>query len=179
MSGLKKLSDLLYKIGCVITVIFMVFLTLLIVASVIARFIFNSPVQWQYESTLVCLSWNIFIGMSMTFKMNEHMRLTFVVNALKPSVRVIWLNVIDVILIAFMIYTGILSISVIQTTWATLYKTIPVSKGLFYLPYPIGAAMSAVQILYNMLLRNKDNVLTKEEQDKLAEAGAKPAVEVK
>ena len=171
--GLKALSDFCYKVARCVTIAFMIFLVILIVGSVIMRFVFNSPVDWQYEATLVCLSWNVFIGMSMTFKKEEHMRLTFVINALDPEKRVIWMNIIDVLLIVFLIYSGFLSIGVIQTAWKTLYKTIPVSRGLFYLPYPFGCAFSVVHLIYNMLLRNKDSVLTLSEKEALAGAGQK------
>ena len=48
---------------------------------------------------------------------------------------------------AFLLYSAYLSIGVINTSMKTLYQTIPVSRGLFYLPYPIGCVFSACQII--------------------------------
>ena len=72
-------------------------LCLIIVYSVIMRFIFNNPVTWQYELTLVGLCWAIFIGMPMTFHKQEHLRLTFVSDKLAPKTWRIYMDVIDLL----------------------------------------------------------------------------------
>lgn len=147
MKYFEKLCALLDKIASIITVAMMVFLTVLITAAVISRWIFNTPIAWQYEATLVCLSWVVFIGMSITFRIDEHMRLTFVPNAMPPKMRNIWLAIMDVIVLLFLVYAGYQSISVIQNAMPTLYQTIPVSRGLFYMPFPIGCAFSVCHII--------------------------------
>ena len=91
MKTLEKICKVLDTIASAVTVALLVFLTILITYSVISRFIFNTPVAWQYEATLVCLSWVVFIGMSVTFRNDEHMRLTFVSNAMPEKIRNIWL----------------------------------------------------------------------------------------
>lgn len=142
-----RFCGLLDKIASVITVALMVFLTLLITVAVISRWIFNSPIAWQYEATLVCLSWVVFIGMSVTFRLDEHMRLTFVYNALNPKIQNLWLAATDLVVLLFLVYAGYCSIAVVQNAIPTLYQTIPVSRGLFYLPFPIGCFFSACHII--------------------------------
>jgi TRAP-type C4-dicarboxylate transport system permease small subunit len=147
LKAFDKFCGVLDAIATVITVALMVFLTVLITAAVISRWIFNSPIAWQYEATLVCLSWVVFIGMSITFKLDEHMRLTFVSNAMSPKVRNIWLAIMDLITLLFLAYAGYESISVVENAMPTLYQTIPVSRGLFYMPFPIGCAFSVCHII--------------------------------
>ena len=118
MKTLEKICAVLDKIASAVTIALLVFLTILIAYSVISRFVFNTPVAWQYEATLVCLSWVVFIGMSITFRNDEHMRLTFIKNAMP-----------------------------------TQYQTIPVSRGLFYMPFPIGCVMSLFHIVNTNLKR--------------------------
>ena len=92
VKAFEKLCKFFDGIATFITTVLMIFLTVLITVSVISRWIFNSPITWQYEATLVCLSWVVFIGMSITFRQDEHMRLTFVSNAIKNiKIRNIWL----------------------------------------------------------------------------------------
>ncbi len=131
---------------CVCTVL-MVFLTVLITVAVISRWIFNAPIAWQYEATLVCLSWVVFIGMSITFRLDEHMRLTFVSNAMSPKIRNIWLAIMDLVVLVFLVWGGYLSIGVVENAIPTIYQTIPVSRGLFYLPFPIGCVFSVFHII--------------------------------
>ena len=147
MKKFDKLCEVINNIASVITVAMMIFLILLITWSVISRYCFNNPVAWQYEVTLVCLSWIVFIGMSMTFHNDEHMRLTFVPNAMSPKMRAIWLTIMDGFCFVFLVVAGILAISVVQNSMQTLYQTIPVARGWFYLPFPIGALMSLFQIV--------------------------------
>lgn len=147
MKKIDKLCEVINNIASAITVAMMVFLILLITWAVFSRFVLNNPVAWQYEVTLICLSWIVFIGMSMTFHNDEHMRLTFVSNAMKPKMRAIWLSVMDGFCFVFLVVAGFLSISVVQNSMQTMYQTIPVARGFFYMPFPIGACMSLFQII--------------------------------
>ena len=147
MKAFDTFCGLLDRIASAITTALLVFLTVLITYAVISRGLFNAPVAWQYEATLVCLSWVVFIGMSVTFRIDEHMRLTFISNAMPPRLRVIWLALLDLVVFVFLAYAGYESISVIQTAMPTIYQTIPVSRGLFYMPFPIGCVLSLFHII--------------------------------
>lgn len=155
---LGKISDFLDAIASIVTVILVAFLSVLIFAAVLWRYVLNNPITWQYEVTLVCLSWVIFIGMSMTFKHKEHMSLTFITNRLKSKVKVVWLDVIDLVCIAFLVMGIITSISIVQNTWSQMYMTVALSRGLFYLSFPIGAFISIVHLVYHILTRDVSSV---------------------
>lgn len=152
-NAIHQCSLFLDKICAVVTGFILVALCLVTDYSVIMRFIFNSPVQWSYELMLVGLSWATFIGMPMTFHKQEHMRLTFVTDKLKPSVWRVYMTVIDVILIVFLIVGVVNSVQVVQNAWGQVYQTIPVSRGIFYLSFPIGAAISVVHLIDIILNR--------------------------
>jgi TRAP-type C4-dicarboxylate transport system permease small subunit len=125
---IHKCSLILDKISALVTGIILVALCLIIDYSVVMRFIFDSPVKWQYELTLVGLCWATFIGMPMTFHKQEHLRLTFVTDKLKPATWRIYMDVIDLLLIVFLVVGIINSISVVQNAWGQLYQTIPANK---------------------------------------------------
>lgn len=93
--------------------------------------------------------------MSITFRKDEHMRLTFVANALPEKFRPIWIAIMDLFVLAFLIVGGICSISVVKNAMPTIYQTIPVSRGLFYMPFPIGCALSVIHIINNSIKRLK------------------------
>ena len=161
---LGRLSKICEYIADVITVVLVVFITILIFVNVIFRFLFNNPIIWQYEATLVCMSWVVFIGMSMTTAHKEHMKLTFILGALKPKVRLYWENVLDIILIVFMIIGIVKGIEITQSTWSQMYQTIPVKKGIFYMAFPIGAAFSLLHLVYHVLNRKTDDFKTEDEE---------------
>lgn len=153
-----KLSAALDALAAVITSVTIASLCILIFLAVFWRWILNDPIAWQYEATLVGFSWMIFIGMSQTFRTQEHMSLTFITNALNRKHRVYWLNVIDLACIAFLIVGLVCSISVVRSSWPNIYMTIPVSRGIFYLSFPIGASFSIVHLVDHILNRNEQNV---------------------
>lgn len=154
---IHRLSKILDTISSVICAAILAGLCIIIVYSVIMRFIFNNPVTWQYELTLVGLCWAIFIGMPMTFHKQEHLRLTFVTDKLKPKTWMIYMDVIDLLLIAFLVIGIIESKSIVATTWKTVYKTIPVRKGVYYLSFPIGCGFSIVHLVDLILSRKPED----------------------
>ena len=147
MKAFDKLCGILDKIVSIITVAMVAFITVLVGYSVISRWVFDIPVAWQYEATLVCMSWIVFLGMSVTFRLDEHMRLTFISNAMPLKVRNYWLALMDFFTLLFLAYAAYESISVIENAIPTVYQTIPVSRGLFYLPFPIGCVISVLHII--------------------------------
>lgn len=154
---IRKLSGILDVISGAICATVLAGLCLIIVYSVIMRFIFNNPVTWQYELTLVGLCWAIFIGMPMTFHKEEHLRLTFVSSKLSPKVWRVYMDVIDVLLIAFLITGIVCSFSIIKSTWSTFYKTIAIRNGVYYLAFPIGCAFSIVHLIDLILNRKPED----------------------
>lgn len=154
------LSGILDKISSWVCIVIIAGLCLIIDYSVIMRFVFNSPVTWQYELTLVGLCWAIFIGMPMTFHKEEHLRLTFVSNKLKPKTWAVYMDVIDLLLIVFLVMGIVCSKSIVQSTWKTFYKTIAIRKGVYYLCYPIGCAFSIVHLIDLILNRRPEDAPT-------------------
>lgn len=164
LKALDKICKVLDLIVSVITVGIIIFLTLLVTFNVFMRFVFNSPIPWQYEATLVTMSWVVFLGMSITFANDEQMRLTFVRDALPEALRDKFFFVLDIIVILFLIAGFYFSISIVQNAFGTTYQTIPVSKGWFYLPFPIGCLVSILQII-NVNLKKLNGTFGKEENE--------------
>ena len=154
--AIHKISLILDKICAAMTGFLLVGLCLIIDYSVIMRKLFNSPPTWQYELTLVGLCWVTFIGMPMTFHMQEHMRLTFVTDRLKPRNWRIYMDIIDVLLIVFLVAGIICSVQVVQNAWPQYYQTIPIRRGIYYLSFPIGAVISVIHLIDILLNRKPD-----------------------
>lgn len=148
-----NLAEALFNIAGYIVTVDLAFTCIMIVYSVIMRSVFNSPVKWQYELTLVCLCYAIFIGMPMCFYKDENLRLTFVTNKLNPKVWRIYMTVIDIIIIAFLAFGFVQSLSIIKTTWSQYYKTIHIRKGIYYLAFTFGAGLSIIALLDQIFCR--------------------------
>lgn len=154
-----KVSDFFDKIATIITVLLVSFLCILIFTAVFWRFVLGNPIAWQYEATLVCLSWVVFIGMSMTFKSKEHLVLTFLTNNLSPKTRKLWLNIIDIICIVFLIIGIFYSYSIVKSTSSNWYLTLPfIRRSYFYLAFPVGCTISIIHLINNIYNRDLASV---------------------
>lgn len=165
-AAIHTCSLILDKICAAITGFLLIALCLIIDYSVVMRKLFNSPVTWQYELTLVGLCWVTFIGMPMTFRKLEHMRLTFVTDRLKPGAWRIYMDVIDVLLVVFLAVGVVSSIQVVQNAWPQFYQTLPfMRRGYYYLSFPIGAAVSIVHLI-DIILNRKPGEAPSAQNDK-------------
>ena len=167
-TAIHKCSRILDQISAAVTGFVLVALCVIIDYSVVMRFVLNSPVKWQYELTLVGLCWATFIGMPMTFHKEEHLRLTFVTNSLKPKTWQIYMDIIDILLIVFLVAGIINSISVVQNAWGQYYQTIPVRRGYYYLSFPIGCAFSIVHLIDIILNRRPEDAPTANKDEEVA-----------
>ena len=168
-NAIHQCSLMLDKVCAAATGFLLVALCLIIDYSVIMRKIFNSPVTWQYELTLVGLCWVTFIGMPMTFHRQEHMRLTFVTDKLKPQTWRVYMTVIDVLLIVFLVVGIVNSVSVVRNAWSQYYQTVPfMRRGYYYLSFPIGATISVVHLIDIILNRKSGDAPTAKSDEEVA-----------
>ena len=92
------------------------------------------------------------------------MRLVFIVKRMKGMVKVIWLDLIAVLLIAFFIVAIKDAYAIMLTAWDQYYKTLPfISNGYFYMPFVIGSAASIIHLLDQILHRNQQSASHEDE----------------
>ncbi len=127
--------------------IFMVLMFLATFTNVVARYIFNSPIQWAEEFSRYAFIWVVFLGAVVCTKHKRHIGIDSVVKALPGHVQP-WVNLAaDLFTLALMViiigYGGILTYRATQIT-ATLnvpqyvvYVVVPAS-GVLGLLYSLG-----------------------------------------
>ena len=130
---------------------FMVLMFLATVANVVARYLFNSPIQWAEEFSRYAFIWIVFLGAVVCTKHKRHIGIDSLVKILPGHVQP-WVNLAaDLITSALMViiiwYGWILTRNATQTT-ATLnvpqyiiYIVVPAS-GLLGLLYSLGELRS-------------------------------------
>jgi tripartite ATP-independent transporter DctM subunit len=74
-----------------------------LLAGVVARYVFNAPLTWSDELASVLFLWLAMLGAVIALRRGEHMRLTTVVNRLRPARRV-WIQLFArLVVIAFVL----------------------------------------------------------------------------
>jgi TRAP-type C4-dicarboxylate transport system permease small subunit len=148
---LEKMRDVFQVFTSAIAVILAAVLIIINFIGIICRFVFNYPLSWTFELSILCFSWIIFLGMGLAFKQGEHMSLTLIVGKLTGKLRYVWKQGICLICIVFLVIALVEGLRVMGATLAQTYNTIPVSKGLFYLALPIGSINGILSIICTML----------------------------
>ncbi len=59
----------------------------ILLAGVVARYVFNAPLTWSDELASILFLWLAMLGAVIALRRGEHMRLTTIVNALAPKTR--------------------------------------------------------------------------------------------
>ncbi len=84
MSSIKNFLNRLEEFFIVITLACM---TLITVANVIARYVFNSTILWALEGTLYLFAWLVIIGVSYGVKHHLHLGIDSIIKVYSPAVR--------------------------------------------------------------------------------------------
>lgn len=123
--------------------IFMTVMTLATVANVIARYAFNSPIQWAEELSRYSFIWLVFIGAALCSKHRRHITIDSLLMVLPARIRIAMSAIIDLGTMALMVviiyYSWILIGSATHPTaelkipqWV-VYLAVPLSAGLILL----------------------------------------------
>jgi len=77
--------------------------TVVLLAGVVSRYVFNAPLTWSDELASILFLWLAMLGAVIALRRGEHMRLTTLVNRLSPNARA-WVNLFArLIVIAFVL----------------------------------------------------------------------------
>jgi len=131
---------LINKINVIVEYICILLVTILffiLFVGVIARYIFNSPIIWQYELSQIFFVWLIFLGTTVAFFYRQHIVISAFVNALPQKARQLSVILVKLGIFIFNIIIVTEGFKIMQTFSTRNFRTIPVSIGWLYAPAPI------------------------------------------
>lgn len=120
--------------------VFMVLMSLSTFANVVARYVFNSPIQWAEEFSRYAFIWVVFMGAAVCTKRNRHIAIDSLLQILPAPMQRVFHLLVDVCILGLMVvivyYGGILTSAATQTT-----ATLKVPQYVVYLVVPASAAL--------------------------------------
>jgi TRAP-type transport system small permease protein len=124
--------------------IFMVLMSLTTFGNVVARYVFNSPIQWAEEFSRYAFIWLVFMGAVICTKVKRHIIIDTLIVFMPPRVKAALQLVVDVLVIGLMLimvyYGWILIGSATQPT-----STLKVPQYVVYLCVPLSALLILVR----------------------------------
>lgn len=91
--GLRRLAE--HILAALLTIMFVAFLI-----QIVARYVFNFPVGWTYEVSLLAWLWGVLWGAAFVVTEREEIRFDIVYSALSPGLRRVFTIISGVALIA-------------------------------------------------------------------------------
>ena len=137
--------------------LFMVLMSLSTFTNVLARYVFNSPIQWAEEFSRYAFIWVVFMGAAVCTKRNRHIAIDSLVQVLPARAQSGIRLLVDLCILGLMAvivyYGGILTSMATQTT-----ATLKIPQYVVYLVVPASAALIFLHALGD-LQRHLRNVL--------------------
>ena len=126
-------------------------LTAVVMANVIARYIFNLSLAWVNEMGEFTLLWLTFLGGARAVQLGAHLSITELVDAAGPTLRRALHILADLtaaaVLLAMLVWGFALSAQMMGQTLSVTY----IPMGLAYASMPVGAAISLLFIAHRLL----------------------------
>jgi TRAP-type transport system small permease protein len=142
-----KSDDILSKTVEIIVIFLTAVLCILTTTGVVTRYIFNFPLVWLYEVTVLTFVWTMFLAVSIAFKRGDHIFLEFLVHGVSKKMRKYVRIFISLVIVFFLLNVIYYGIQIVSTTIDQSYQTIPVSTAWFYGSFPVGAVISIIHFV--------------------------------
>lgn len=128
-------------------VVVLIGITLLVFANAMLRYILNSGIIWADEVVIAMVPWLAMIGMFLSVRRREIIRIGFVLDRLTPRLRRLFLVVTELISTVAFGYLAIVSFSYLSLFGADRSVYLSLSKGWFTSAMFIGAGIVCLAFL--------------------------------
>lgn len=128
-------------------VIVLIGITLLVFANALLRYTFNSGIIWADEVVIAMVPWLAMLGMFLSVRRREIIRIGFVLDRLTPGVRRLFLVFTELASTVAFGYLAIVSFSYLSLFGADRSVYLSLSKGWFTSAMVIGAGIVCLAFL--------------------------------
>lgn len=150
----KTIEDFLYWLTAISAFLFFV----VVIAGVLSRYVFLTPITWSIELGRLLFLWSCFLAAAITYRKKAHIAISLITDKLPIK----WQRTLDILrqilVIAFM---GLITTAAIQTIsllWFSGLPVLQISQAWLYVPVPIAAIsilLFSLEDLFIVLLKNR------------------------
>jgi TRAP-type C4-dicarboxylate transport system permease small subunit len=158
MVFINRLSDWVYNIEKVFSIVLSSLMLISLFAGVVFRYVFNSPLIWSDETAIFSLIWLTFIGGSMGIKRQESAAVSLFMDKLKGKVKTILMAVSLLAVILFVSLILYLSIKWLSAPTILMQQSNSMKMPMIiaYLSVPVSFVFILIHSL-NLLVLNFRN----------------------
>lgn len=144
-----KMQDIIERITTVINWILGVMLTLMLILTfiqVVLRYVFNSPLMWSEEVTLVMLVWYGYLIIAILVKEDNHISINFFYLKFNKNIR----KILDVVKYVFMLAFSVLMLyfgfEMMVNASGKYLPASQLSRAMLYIPLVISGILIVLYI---------------------------------
>jgi TRAP-type transport system small permease protein len=116
---------------------------LCVIAQVVCRYLFNSPLTWSEELARYLFIWCAFLGWVVASRRGSHLAMTFVVEKLPASGQIAIAVLTQLATLLFAWLLGSRGLQLVRNNWDVENVAVPFNLGIVYMIEPIAAAFIA------------------------------------
>jgi TRAP-type C4-dicarboxylate transport system permease small subunit len=153
MNALSALTRFLSRASLIFSAAGLIAMTAIIGWQVFGRFVLGESPAWSEQAALVLMVWYITIAAAVGVREGFHIRLTALVDSLPPGAA----RVVDIVaFLAVMAVGAVMALwgaELAAKTWAHAIPSLPLTRGVAYLPIPIAGVLIMLFSLEHILVR--------------------------
>jgi TRAP-type C4-dicarboxylate transport system permease small subunit len=131
----------------------MVAMTAIVALQVFSRYVLNASPSWTEASSIMVMSWFIFLGAAVGVRENFHMGFDVLVHFL-PEAAAPWMRAIsDLAVLVFAAGMGVYGLQLTVDTWTATIPVLGLPGGFSYMPITVGGALMFLFALERLVLR--------------------------
>jgi TRAP-type C4-dicarboxylate transport system permease small subunit len=136
MDGVKKVGQFLrncvelYIPICAFLIMFIVF-----VVQIAARYIFNSPLPWAYEITVMCYLWLVILGACFAYRDRSHVTFTLIYDKLGVKGKALCAFLGNVLMLIAFVAMFVPSVNFIMQMKIQVTSVFKIGLNIVYFPF--------------------------------------------
>lgn len=153
MDGVKKVGQFLrncvelYIPICAFLIMFVVF-----VIEIAARYVFNNPLPWAYEVTVMCYLWLVILGACFAYRDRSHVTFTLIYDKLGTKGKAVCALLGNVLMLIAFIAMFIPSVDFIMQMKIQVTSVFKIGLNIVYLPFIPFMVIMICYFLYDIFV---------------------------
>jgi len=150
---LKRIIYSYDKTEEVILVISLAVTVILIFAQILMRWLFNNSITWSEELARYIFIWQIWLGTSIGFKDDKHIRITIVRDKLKEKGQAVYDIIARFILLVFCVFIIVFGMKMVEQLVNTNYLSAALRMPMYwvYMALPFSSLIVCLRIIAKMV----------------------------
>ena len=159
--NMKKVYMYMEKILHILLAVLLVCMVSIVMAQVIARYVFSSPITWSEEMVRYLFIWSVMTGAIAAMAKDTHLNVDLFSEKISPKARIIRDTVIRAVVCAYLVCLALGGWLIFNQVLSQFSATMRISMAIPYSSIGICAAVMVIQEIY-FVIRNLKKLIGRE-----------------